>query len=89
MMIKEKANFEELPLDEPTLELKTLPPTVKYAFLDIEQAKPMIISLQRDKEQEERLLEVLRQNEDAISWTLADLRGLDPALCTHRIFPRG
>ena len=36
--------------------------------------------------QEEQLLEVLRRNEEAIGWTLTDLKGLDPSLCTHRIF---
>ena len=46
----------------------------------------MIISSQLNEEQEKRLLDVLRRNEQAIGWTLADLRGLDPSLCTHRIF---
>ena len=46
----------------------------------------MIISSQLNKEQEKQLLDVLRWNEQAIGWTLADLRGLDPSLCTHRIF---
>ena len=46
----------------------------------------MIISSQLDEEQEKRLLDVLRRNEQAIRWTLVDLRGLDPSLCTHRIF---
>ena len=46
----------------------------------------MIILSQLDQEQEERLLEVLRWNEQAIGWTLTDLRGLDPSLCTHPIF---
>ena len=36
--------------------------------------------------QDEQLLEILRRNEDTIGWTLTDLKGLDPALCTHRIF---
>ena len=39
MMINNEANFEELPMDECTLELKTLPSTLKFAFVDIEQAK--------------------------------------------------
>ena len=43
MTIDEEANLEELPLDEPTLELKTLPSTLKYAFLDTKQAKTVII----------------------------------------------
>ena len=86
MMIDEEARFEELPMDEPTLDLKALPSTLKYAFLDEEKAKPVIISSTLDIKQEEKLLEVLRKNEEAIGWTLMDLKGLDPLLCTHCIF---
>ena len=86
MMIDEKARYEELPMEEPTLELKTLPSTLKYAFLDEEQAKPVIISSNLDMKKEEQLLEVLRQTEEAIGWTLTDLKGLDPSPCTYRIF---
>ena len=86
MMIDEEARYEELPMDEPTLELKNLPSTIKYAFLDEEKAKPVIISSTLDIKQEERLLEVLRKNKEAIGWTLTDLKGLDPSLFTHRIF---
>ena len=73
-------------MDEPTLELKTLPSILKYAFLDEEKAKPVIISSKLDMKQEEQLLEVRRKNKEAIKWTLTDLKGLDPALCTHLIF---
>ena len=83
MMINEEARFEELPMDELTLELKTLPSTLKYVFLDEEKAKQGIILSKMDIKQEEQLLEVLRHNEDAISWTLTDLKGLDPSICTH------
>ena len=86
MMIDEEARFEELTIDEPSLELKTLPSTLKYAFLDEEKAKPVIILSKLDIKKEEKLLEVLRKNEEAIGWTLTDLKGLDPSLCTHRIF---
>ena len=48
MMIDEEARFEVLPMEEPTLELKTLPSTLKYAFLDEEKAKPVIISSKLD-----------------------------------------
>ena len=37
MMINEEINFEELSMDEPTLELKSLSSTLKYVFLDKEQ----------------------------------------------------
>ena len=86
MMIDEETRYEELPMDKPTLELKTFPSTHKYAFLDEEKAKPVIISSKLDIKQEKQLLDVLRQNGDAIGWTLTDLKGLDPSLCTHRIF---
>ena len=86
MMIVEEARYKELPIDKRTLELKNLPSTLKYAFLDEEKAKPVIISSKLDTNQEERFLEVLRKNKEAIGWTLTDLKGLDPLLCTHRIF---
>ena len=85
-MISEEADFKELLFDEPTGELKPLPSTLKYAFLDSQQVKPMIISSQLNEEQEKRLLDVLQWNEQAIDWTLADLRRLDPSLCTHCTF---
>ena len=86
MMIDEEVRYKELPMDELTLELKTLPSTLKYAFLDEEKAKLVIISSMLDTKQEEQLLEVLRKNKQPIGWTLTDLKGLDPSLCTHRIF---
>ena len=73
-------------MDEHSLDLKALPSTLKYAFLDEEKAKPVIISFTLDIKQEEKLLEVLRKNEEAIGWTLTDLKGLNPSICTHHIF---
>ena len=61
MMIDEEARYEELPMDEPTLELINFPSTLKYAFLDEEKAKPIIISSKLDMKQEEQLIEVLRK----------------------------
>ena len=61
MMIDKEARFKELPMDEPTLELKKLPSTLKYAFLDEEKAKPVIISSKLDIKQEKELLDVLNR----------------------------
>ena len=85
MMIDKEARFEELPMDEPSLELKTLPYTLKYAFFDEEKEKPVIILSKLNIKLEEQLLEVLRLNEEAIGWTLRDLKGLDP----NEMRPRG
>ena len=54
VMIDEEEKFEELPFDEHTLELKTLPSTLKYAFNVTEQAKLVIILSQLDMKQEQR-----------------------------------
>ena len=86
MTINEEADFKELPLDEPTEELKPLPFTLKYAFLDSQQVKPVIILSEFNEEHEKRLLDILQWNVQTIGLTLADLKGLDPSLCTHRIF---
>ena len=51
---------EELPLVELTLELKPLPSSLKYTFLDTQQEKPVIISSQLDQEKEKWLLYILR-----------------------------
>ena len=50
--INEEAEFKELALDELIEELKPLPSTLKYAFLDTQHAKLVIISSQLNEEQE-------------------------------------
>ena len=87
----EDMSFEEpedvpFPLGKTAPELKPLPSTLKYAFLDHHCANPVIISSQLDQDQEERLLVVLRERKEAIGWNLLDLKGIDPSLCTHHIF---
>ena len=77
---------DPFPSSEMTSELKPLPSTLKYAFLDHQCANLMIISSQLDKDQEERLLPVLRRRKEAIGWNLSDLKEIDPSLCTHQIF---
>ena len=68
MMIDEESRYEKLPMEKPTLELKTLPSILKYIFLNEEKVKPLIISSNTDKKQSEQLLEVLRKNKEAIRW---------------------
>ena len=77
---------DPFPSGETAPELKPLPSMLKYAFLDHHSANPVIISLQLDHDQEERLLAVLRARKEAIGWNFSDLKGIDPSLCTHRIF---
>ncbi|RDY13888.1 Retrovirus-related Pol polyprotein from transposon 17.6, partial [Mucuna pruriens] len=67
------------------MELKPLPSHLKYAYLDSEQQLPVIITNNFHQEQEDKLLEVLRQHKKAIGWKLSDLQGINPSICMHRI----
>jgi hypothetical protein len=69
----------------PKLELKPLPDKLKYAFLGANETLPVIIASDLQKNQEDNLLEVLKEHKEAIGWTVADLKGIDPSICMHRI----
>ncbi|RDX99146.1 hypothetical protein CR513_17825, partial [Mucuna pruriens] len=45
----------------------------------------VIIANNLNREQEEKLLEVLRRHKKAIGWTLADLPGINLSICMHKI----
>ena len=45
----------------------------------------MIISASLDANQEEKLLLVLKKHKKAIGWTLANIPGISPFTCMHRI----
>ena len=69
----------------PILELKPLPNHLKYAYLGDDDLLPVIIAKNLTSVQEERLLRVLRDNKTAIGWTIADIKGISPSMCMHRI----
>ena len=72
-------------LEPPTLELKPLLENLKYAFVAQNEKLPVIIAKDLQPEQEEKLLNILRQNMKAIGWTLADILGISPFTCMRRI----
>ncbi|CAJ2671830.1 unnamed protein product [Trifolium pratense] len=73
-------------IDFPSLaELKVLPENLKYAYLESNEKLPVIISSNLDFDQEHKLLQVLKKHKKAIGWTLADLPGISPSMCMHRI----
>jgi hypothetical protein len=79
------------PLDEteepsrPPIELKILPPGLRYAFLHNDSASLVIINDQLTQEETHRLITILEQHRSAFGYLLQDLKGISPALCTHRI----
>ncbi|KAM1024675.1 hypothetical protein ACFX2C_037930 [Malus domestica] len=69
----------------PTLELKPLPCHLKYVFLGEDQTLPVIISSSLTAQEEDKLIRVLKEHKSAIGWTLADIKGISPTTCMHRI----
>ncbi|XP_059663428.1 uncharacterized protein LOC132309092 [Cornus florida] len=71
----------------PELELKQLPSHMKYAFLGPESTLLVIISAKLSDVQEEKLLEVLANHQEAIGWSVADLKGIDPLVYSQWVSP--
>ena len=46
----------------------------------------MVISATLTEEQEMKLLKVLKENKRAIGWSISDLKGINPFICTHHIY---
>ncbi|KAL7605579.1 uncharacterized protein LOC111886763 [Lactuca sativa] len=69
----------------PKLELKILPQHLKYSYLGDNESLPVIISTHLTEFEEEKLLKVLKEHKEAIGWTIADIKGLSPSNCTHKI----
>jgi hypothetical protein len=75
--------FEEIP--KPPIELKPLPSSLRYAFLNNDLETPLIISDKLSQEKTFHLITVLEKHRSAFGYSLQDLKGINPALCTHRI----
>ena len=86
---KKSNSYEEKVDQENTssegLILKELLEHLKYAFLQPEQAKPVIISAGLTELEEQKLLESLRKYKEAIAWSIEDLKGISPSICMHKI----
>jgi hypothetical protein len=91
--IKEKNDdpLEPEPLDDlleppkPRIELKPLPTSLRYTFLNNDQESSMIISDKLSHKETLRLITVLEKHHSAFGYSLQDLKGISPALCTRRI----
>ena len=69
----------------PKLELKALPPQLRYKCLGNGDTFPLIIASNMNEQQVESLVKVLKRFERAIGWTIADIIGIPPGICSHKI----
>ncbi|GJU07337.1 uncharacterized protein Tco_1123767 [Tanacetum coccineum] len=69
----------------PKLKLKKLLDHLKYLFLGEGDTLPVISSNKLTSLEDERLIRVLRDYKEAIGWTVADISGISPSMCMHKI----
>ncbi|XP_020249301.1 uncharacterized protein LOC109826692 [Asparagus officinalis] len=70
----------------PKVELKPLPSSLKYEFLDANGEYPVIVNADLSHQEVEKLLKVLRLHKDAIGYFIDDIKSINPSICMHRIF---
>ena len=69
----------------PKMEQNPLPSHLRYACLRDTSTLPVIISASLIAAEEDKLLRALKDHKDALGWSLADLKGIRPSMCMHRI----
>ncbi|XP_049378078.1 uncharacterized protein LOC125842818 [Solanum stenotomum] len=65
--------------------IKSISPHLQYSFLGANNTLPVIITADLLEWQVKLLFEVLRRHIKAIGWTIADIVGIPPDICTHKI----
>nr|GEU33956.1 reverse transcriptase domain-containing protein [Tanacetum cinerariifolium] len=71
--------------EPPEVELKDLPPYLKYVFLEGDNKLPVVIAKVLEDEEKSALIKVLKSHKRAIAWKLSDIQGINPEFCTHKI----
>nr|GEU94426.1 reverse transcriptase domain-containing protein [Tanacetum cinerariifolium] len=69
----------------PQVELKDLPPHLKYVFLEGDNKLPVIIAKDFCVKVKAALIKVLKSHKKAIYLKLSDIKGINPKFCTHKI----
>ena len=86
---KRSSSYEEKVVEENKSSegfiLKELLEHLKYAFLQPEKGKPVIILAGLTRLEEQKLLETLRKYREVIAWSIEDLKGISPSICMHKI----
>ena len=72
-------------LKAPKVELKPLPKGLRYAFLGPNSTYPVIVNADLNNVETALLLCELRKYRKALGYSLADIPGISPDLCMHRI----
>ena len=69
----------------PIVEEKQLSNHLRYAYLGEDSTLLVIISSSLSNVEEDILLNILKEQKEEIGWSLADIKGIRPSMCMHRI----
>ena len=58
---------------------------MKYAYLGHNNTLLVIISSTLDAGQEQSLVDLLGKYRKAFGWTMADIKGISPSICMHKM----
>ncbi|GKF08708.1 reverse transcriptase domain-containing protein, partial [Tanacetum coccineum] len=73
-------------IDKPTeVELKDLPPHLKYAFLEDNNKLPIIIAKDLSVDEKTALIKVLKYRKRVIAWKLSDIKGINLEFYSYKI----
>jgi hypothetical protein len=88
-LAEQEAVFQELEqeakLETSPVELKLLPLGLPYVFLNGDRETLVIISDKLSNDETQRLVTTLEKYQSVIGYSLKDLKGISPSLCTHCI----
>jgi len=81
-------SIESIPssVQPPKPDLKPLSFNLKYSFWGEYKTFSIIISSKLNAHQESKLLQTLKMHKNALGWTIADIKGISPLICTHKIY---
>lgn len=70
---------------EPMVELKHIPKTLRYEFLDNKVNRLVIVNANLAEDKTTELIVVLRKFPEALGYNISDLKGIIPYVCMHKI----
>ena len=71
--------------EAPKLELKALPPHLRYEFLGNGDTLLVILASDLDEQQVKSLVKVLKRFQRDIGWTIVDIIGIPPGISSQQI----
>lgn len=63
-----------------------MPKELRYEFLDETNKYPVIINANLSDEEKDELMKTLKKHRKAFGYSMDDLKGISPSICTHRIY---